>query len=211
MPCSLSHKDEHNHDLNTPYAQSKAGRDAALRRQQLGLLAYSSLVTFYIGPIEQATLKGTPTNTTPFNPNKGGGLGRGGRYQSGEDCNKCTCISMYLTSKNDNSDCHLIPLHIKVAEDFKDVVAEEVHRLSPTPQRTAKNNNIDTNHANKDSQSFPARQDKQFPVNIYCSTLDPLDQMGIYIHKDIANIIDPLKLNKKGQQTKFVVDSIIVV
>jgi hypothetical protein len=110
---------------------------------------------------------------TTTSSNSGGGRGRGGR-STDERYNTCDTLSTYLTSINTDTDCHLLPLLIKVAEmdEGEDVDVPE-GRLSPTPQSEAKDTEskdaeFPTNH-HINSQGLY----RPFPVQKYYSTLDP--------------------------------------
>jgi hypothetical protein len=130
-----------------------------------------------------------PWNTTrqgdSSSSNNRGGGGRSGR-NSGEDCIDCTTTSLYLTSIYENDDeCHLIPLFIKVAEGDS---VEEADEDKISPRHPAIENISSSVHSQGSKQPFP--------VNILLDT-GSLGPDGNYIHKDIASIIDPLKINTK--------------
>jgi hypothetical protein len=117
-----------------------------------------------------------------------GSSGRGGR-NPGELCNNCDTTFLYLTSILDNNDddCHLIPLQIKVAEE--DIEVDVVAELD-NPESSANNNTLHRKF--KSSQGLQ----RHYPVNILLDT-GSLGPDGNYINADIVNNIDPLKLNIK--------------
>ena len=119
----------------------------------------------------------TISQNVPLN----GGRGRGGR-DSGEECIQCNTLSNYLTSITNDSDNHLIPMSIKVAEAE---VEEDVDVEDLKTQHAATDITSDT-HPILDSQGS-----KPFPVNILLDT-GSLGPDVNYVHKVIVDMIDPL-------------------
>jgi hypothetical protein len=185
-PCQLTWKAEYNTDTNTPYAQSRAGKEATARLIAEGKPAKTTLDMSYRGPNEVAPADNPFASYSSSSSSHVGGRGRGRDASSGKDYVAYDTKPLYLTTLTNDSDCHLLPLLIKVAEeDGQDVDVDGQDNNQPSTHSP-------TDITRSNSQSL----NETFPVNILLDT-GSLGPDGNYIHQDIVSIIDPLGLHTK--------------